>query len=454
MRIIVWDDPLEPTTGVAEVARLLAGRLGDSVNLFAPADDAGRTDGIKSGMGKRSTATIATELGGETTRAGGALTVPVAASFSTNAPEEWINTTAAATRVRLVVVPWAEPATSSAWRRESAAERIALNASVPTLVVRDSAPLAAWAGGHRPLRVLVAHDLTKTADDALAFLKQFTELERCEIVVAHVHDPVEEGARLGLGTLPAGECEIEVRQTLQRNLEDRVHRVIGATPAEIRVCPTTLRRDTAVLDLARQQSFDLVVAGTHQRHGIDRIGHPGSLSRALLRSAPRNVLLVPLVRTVSPSPGGVTRVLVATDLSWASNQAVPHGYALLPHGGTLRLLHVVHPRALPDGEFDQGISRHAAHARHMEVLHDCKARLHAIALGGDDAPGVTTEVEVVEHAEPAVAIAQSAERFGADVVCMASHRPDSVFGRLFKTHIQAVMAKSSRTLLIVHPAST
>jgi nucleotide-binding universal stress UspA family protein len=215
---------------------------------------------------------------------------------------------------------------------------------------------------------------------------------------------------------------------------------------------TPIRRDHALLEMAKHERADLVVAGTHQRHGLERLSHPLSMSRTLLRFAPTNVLLVPESRAVPLRPrGAVSRVLVATDLSWASNQAVPHGYALLPHGGTLRLLHVVHPLALPGGEFDQGIARSLTRTRHASVLQQCEQELRALTLEEADAPGVVSEIEIVEHREPAVAIAQAAERFGADVVCLAAHEADSVFGRIFKSHIQSLLAKSSRPLLIVHP---
>jgi nucleotide-binding universal stress UspA family protein len=285
-------------------------------------------------------------------------------------------------------------------------------------------------------------------------VKELARTGDCEIVVVHAHRPLEEGAKLGWRTDRADECESTVQQILHRELQERVRRILGGLPADVRLYPSNRDRAHAVLEFLERECFDLVVAGTHQRQGIDRLSHPVSLSRALLRSAPSNVLLVPRAQAIQPLPGGgISRVLVATDLTWDSNQAVSHGYGMLPRGGVLRLLHVVHPRALPNGEFDQGISRRASRALLACSTSECWARLAALALGGTDAPGVTTEFEVVEHAQPAVAIAQAAERFGADVICMASHQPDSVFGRLFKTQIQAVMAKTDRTLLIVHPSS-
>jgi nucleotide-binding universal stress UspA family protein len=301
--------------------------------------------------------------------------------------------------------------------------------------------------------VLCTHDLSPTADDALAFLRQLSGVAACEIVVVHAHRPVQEGMRLGLGPTSADACEATVGRILRRELEERVQRLLGGE-TEIRLYPSDLDPGQAVLGLLDDEKFDLVVAGTHQRHGIDRWSHPVSLSRALLRSASANVLLVPRARVTRPVPGGgIARVLVATDLSWESNQAVPQGYAMLPRGGTLRLLHVVHPRALPNGEFDHGLSRRASQARHLEVLHESKARLQALALGETDAPGVTTEIEVVEHAQPAVAITQAAERFGADVVCLAPRQRESVASRLFKSQLRAVMAGTNRSLLIVPPPS-
>jgi nucleotide-binding universal stress UspA family protein len=438
MRIIVCDNLSTSAVRAPEVARLLAERLGDSVHVLEESADAGASRPPASDAGAHAT---------------GSLTVAADAVAIANALEHSPDRKDSE-RPRLTIVPCLDETETHPWSRSCPAEEIALSSPAPTLALRDPAPLMEWMHGRRRLRALCAHDLSRTADDALHLLKQLAGAGDVEIVVVHAHRPLEDGAKLGLNTDRADECGMTVQQILHRELEERVRRILGGLPAEIRLCPSSLDRARAVLEFLERERFDLVVAGTHQRHGVDRLSHPVSLSRALLRSAPGNVLLVPRARAIQPLPGGgISRVLVATDLTWESNQAVSHGYGMLPRGGVLQLLHVVHPRALPNGEFDQSLSRQTHQARHMEVLHESKARLQSLALGENDAPGVTTEFEVVEHTEPAVAIAQAAERFGADVVCMASHRPDSVFGRLFKTRIQAVMAKTDRTLLIVHPST-
>lgn len=436
MRIILCDILSESDACAQEVARLLAERLGDTVHTVGEPAAVGAyrspvTDAVGHSPGIVNVALDAAAIAG-------ALEHALDEDFE---------------RPRLTIVPCVDGA-KTLWSNSSPAEQIALSSPVPTLAVRYPAPLTEWLHGRRRLRVLCVHDLSRTADDALALFRQLTEAGDCEVVVVYAHRPLEDGARLGLNTNRADECATSVQHVLQRELEGRVRGVFGDLAAEIRLYPSTLDQAHAVLDLLEREPFDLIVAGTHQRHGIDRLSHPASVSRTLLRAAAANVLLVPCPRVIRPLPGGISRVLVATDLTWDSNQAVSHGYGILPRGGILRLLHVVHPRALPNGEFDQAISRRANLARHLEVLEGCKARLRALALGEADAPGVTTEFEVVEHAQPAIAIAQAAERFGADVVCMAAHQPDSVFGRLFKTQIQAVMAKTNRTLLIVHPSSS
>jgi nucleotide-binding universal stress UspA family protein len=459
MRIICWHSCSEPARDAAEAARLLAGRFGDTVQLLEAAPDRSATL-----ITPARAAALRVHAAGD---ANGGAAVATATATATAAPpleiapevvegplEDCIRHVAAPGQTRLIVVPWADGAAAHVWLRPTPVQQIALSAPVPTLIVRDAAPLAAWARGQRRLRVWCAHDLTASCDHVLQTVREFCSAAPCDIVVAHVYRPLQQSARLGLPAHPTQGCEHQIQRILRHDLEERVQRFLGGLTADIRVCPARLQRDQSVLELARQEHADLIVAGTHQRHGLDRLTHPLSVSRALLRSAPANVLLVPTlperpVRRVA----AISRVLVATDLTPEGDQAVPHGYALLPYGGELRLLHVVHPLALPGGEFDDGISRKASHARHVAVLQEAENRLRELALGEDDAPGVATDVEVAEHREPAIAIAQAAERFRADVVCLAAQETSGVFDHLFKSQLRTVMARTHRPLLIVHPPS-
>jgi nucleotide-binding universal stress UspA family protein len=209
-----------------------------------------------------------------------------------------------------------------------------------------------------------------------------------------------------------------------------------------------------LIAMANEEQADLIVTGTHQRHGLERIFQM-SVSRALLRHAPVSVLVVPGNREgLETPPASPRRVLAATDFSDAGNDAVRHAYSLLGAGGIVHLLHVTHPQALPGGEFEHGVGTRESATRHAEHLQSCAARLRALVPADASTRGIITEVEVAEHRTPAAAIAQAAERVGADVVCLGTHGVPRVLTALSGSVAQKVMNRSHRPLLVVHAAQT
>ena len=65
--------------------------------------------------------------------------------------------------------------------------------------------------------------------------------------------------------------------------------------------------------------------------------------------------------------------------------------------------------------------------------------------------GIETQVEVVGHREPATAICQDAERFGADLICLASLGRSGLAKMILGSVARAVMTRSHRPLLVLRP---
>ncbi len=330
-------------------------------------------------------------------------------------------------------------------------ERVAERAPTPTLVVRQAEPFLEWARGERPLRVLCAYDFSPTADAALTWLNELRCWGSCELAVAQVDCPPEEKARLGLpGPAPFDGNEPEVQGILERDLSEKVNAVLCDAGARIRVKGNWGRPDYDLIEIANQERADLIVTGAHQRHGLERLFHM-SVSRALLRYAPMNVLVVPVTKSPAKTlPRVPHRVLAATDFSDAGNQAVRHAYSLLGAGGIVRLVHVVHPQALPHGAYEHGVGDRHSKSQHADYMRLCADRLHALVPADAAARGIITEVEVPEHRKPALAIAQAAERFGADVICLGTHERSRLEAALGNSVTQTVLRCSTRPLLVAH----
>lgn len=331
------------------------------------------------------------------------------------------------------------------WLLGSVIERTAQRALTPTLVVRDAATLAAWARGERPLKVFVCFNFTATSQAALRWVKGLRAIGPCEVVVGYVNWPFDEYVRLGgAGPLPFDGNPPEVQSVLERDVRMRASEVLGKMPFRLRVEANWGRPDIRLAEMAKEEAADLLVVGSHQYQGFERLWHT-SASRGLLHEAPMNVAIVPLATDKAAGPGiapPVRRVLVSTDFSELANAAIPHAYSILRGGGTVHLVHVAAPPpALPGGRTARKPSARGSSAT--------AAKLRALIPADAAAQGISTQVEVIESRDVAEGICQAAERLGVDAVCLASHGRSGLSKAVLGSVAQGVMTRSRRPLFVV-----
>ncbi len=362
-------------------------------------------------------------------------------------PDDGVAAFAAKVNASLVVVSASGTGAlgrSGRWVLGNTAERIAETSPVPTLIVRAEEPFLKWARGERVLTVFVAVDFTATSDAALRWLAEWRQIGRCDVTLGHIAEPAElqidpAVAPGAPGAAPAAEAQ----RMIEAELRERATRLLGGEAA-IRVVPRGGNVDAQIIELASEAGADLIVLGTHQRHGLERLWH-ASISRRILQAAPLSVACVPVAAALSGAVAKIpvlSRVLVATDFSEPGDRAVPQAYALVPEGGTVFLIHVVQP--MPGA----GV---AARTAHLAQLREATARLRTL-IHGAAAPGrIASEEHVVEHADPATAICEAAERFGADVICLGSHGRSGIVAALLGSVAHAVLARSHRPVLVVPP---
>jgi nucleotide-binding universal stress UspA family protein len=369
-------------------------------------------------------------------------------------PDEELVKRAKPKSCRLVVVSSLGKRTVRRWLLGSVSQRTAQRASVPTLVVRDSAPFEAWTRGERPLRIFVAFNFTATSEAALAWVETLRSIGPCEVTVGYVDFPLEQKKRLG-GSLPFGSDgnPPEIQEILERDLKARVKELLGASDFRLRVVPDWGPPDVPLANLASAEKADLIVVGSHQYRGFERLWHL-SVSSGLLHSAAMSVAVVPLTtkkaRTTGIAPP-LRRVLVATDFSVLANHAIARAYSLLRGGGTLHLVHVIHPHELAGGEFLRGTVNQAFLARHAKYKETCMRRLRALIPAESVVLGIHTVLEVVEHAEPAKGICEAAERCAADAICTGTHGFSGLSKTMLGSVSRKVLEQSSRPLMLVHP---
>ena len=333
----------------------------------------------------------------------------------------------------------------------SIAERTAEMAPVPTLIVRQAAALEQWLRGKRSLRVFLGFDFTVTAEAAADWVREIRTVGPCEVTVGHLNWPPGDERRFGvLDRPPASGNSPRVQELLTRQVADRVQATLGEEQVEVRVEQHAGRADLALVAMAVEARSDLIVVGTHQRHGLARLWS-GSVSRGVLSEAPVAVAVVPVAATphrMRPIPK-VRRVLVATDLWGHSQRAIAYACGIVRLGGVVRIVHVTHPRAISGGAFETTLGRTDRHLHHVRAL---GRRLEALRPGNAQDLGLETEAEVVECEDAVTGICQDAERFDADVVVVGTTGAGLTKAMLGSV-AKGVVAKLRRPVLVVNPAT-
>lgn len=452
-RIICGTDFSENARKASRAAAAIAKRLAEPVLLVHALDFPGYAAESKAGVFRQVTASERKSLNQEAgnIRQAGA-TVEV--QLPTGRPDEALVELARKGPTRLLVVASLGRRGAGRWFLGSVSERTAERATVPTLVVRDAAPFEAWARGERPLKVFVAFNFTVTSEAALRLVKELQAIGPCDVVVGYVDWPPEQRTRLGgTGALPLVGNPPDVQAVLERDVRARAVELLGEIPFRLRVEANWGRPDARLAEMAKEEGADLIVVGSHQYRGFERLWHT-SVSRGLLHSATMSVAVVPLSTREKHGTGmapPVRRVLVTTDFSDLANHAIPHAYSLVRGGGTVHLVHVIHPYELPGGEYQQGPFDRQFEARHAKHVQACAGKLRALIPAEAEHLGVRTEVEVAEHRDAATGICQTAERFGADVICLGTHGGSGLSKTLLGSVAQKVMAHSRRPLLVIRP---
>jgi nucleotide-binding universal stress UspA family protein len=352
--------------------------------------------------------------------------------------------TAAESNARLIIVGAVGHGVARRLLVGSVAERVAETSAVPTLVVRPGSRLGSWIRGEHPLKILAGYDFSAASDAALRWLNGMQEIGPCEINVVHSDWPPEVAHRIGYhGPLPLTENPEQIQSLLERDLAERVAMALPPEKVTVTVEPGWGRPEGNLFELASRQRVDLVVVGTHQRHGLGRLRF-GSVSRTVLHHAQATVAVIPPDPAVPATRlAKLARVLVATDFSDLGNSAVPYGAAVVQEGGTLKLIHVIHPEAAQASTGAPG-SKPRPRKENPKLV----AQLHALVP--KEARGrFELESNVIESSDVAEAIAQEAERFRADAICLGSHGRSGVAKTLLGSVAQGVMTKSRRPVLVV-----
>lgn len=193
-----------------------------------------------------------------------------------------------------------------------------------------------------------------------------------------------------------------------------------------------------IVGIAGELKAQVVVVGTHQRNVLDGLEHI-SVSCELLHPWAMNVVCMQANAQFDAREAHIPtikRVLVATDLSAPGNAAIPFACAACGLGRLVKIIHVAPPR------------RPANVAPGGGGAGDLGAQVRALVPNEARERWLPPEVEVLESGDVSAAICAEAKRFGADLVCVASHGV-SHSRALHGSVTKAVLKKIRRPLLVI-----
>ncbi len=304
-------------------------------------------------------------------------------------------------------------------------DKLAYSVEAPLLVVRDPRPFHAWVDGKAPLKVMLALDQTSSAAIARDWIIRLAKFGALDLVAAHVWWPIEEYERRGL-PVPALE---EGHKALSAVMAAEAAQALKGLPANVKV-RTHLEMGVAniadhLLALANQEQVDVVVLGTHRRRALGRLW---SVSHQVLALAPMAVACIPSTVAV-PDLSTVPEfrsALAATNFTEAGNRAITMGLGLVGTG----TLHVVHVAQGP-----LTVETETALLKKLVVVLPPEAERKARVL-----------VHVV-HGEVAKELVATADRLGAQVVCLGLKA-----GALLKSTVASeVLARAGRPVMFAAP---
>ena len=281
-------------------------------------------------------------------------------------------------------------------------------------------------------KILFATDFSLAAQKAASYARSVARRYGSKVELAHVLDPA---------TLETYEEAIAGVQTVDRRkvVKELLHTMANDFQASgVESVVQSLEGHNAakhLLELARADDVDLIVAGTEAKSGLERLVL-GSTAEEILRAAECPVLTVgPMVPLADDAPFHPQRILYATDLAPDSAKSAIYALSFAQdHSAHLYLCHVVDdPLASPEQRRMQ-FDAFQAKLRHLipDSTYDwCSPQC------------VVAEGEATEE------ILKLAEGVNADLIVVGAHRRSGWKSHLERGVVASLLAQATCPVLSV-----
>ena len=178
----------------------------------------------------------------------------------------------------------------------SVAEHVAETVSAPTLVVRNAEPLLEWLIRGRPLKVLCASDISESEEALSMAITKLVLLGPVDLECAHLVQTNAFLLQSSAWALENPDLAIATQEeiiAIQNKVKQRFRNAVGVGPRTVHVHQALGNPAYDLVTIAKEQQADLILVGSHHKHGLQRLKNP-SFSRRVLAHAHTNVLCVHL----------------------------------------------------------------------------------------------------------------------------------------------------------------
>jgi len=281
---------------------------------------------------------------------------------------------------------------------------------------------------NRPSRILAAVDFSVAGRAAFDQALALSRSRRAELMVVHA---------------------VPANQPFRSRARERMRLIASlremADASGVRFSVSVQQGDPAGVILLHAQSRrpDLIVVGTHQRTGLDRL-RTGSVSERVARQAAQPVLLVPERRGAETSRP-FESIVVAVDFNYASTRAIEQAVAMAdPSDARLTVVHVVpgSSAGVPRGRDRYGLSEH----QHRTTL-DAWRRLQA-TIPREATTAARVHARVVTG-DPPTEIARIAAEINADLIVVGVTQRGAISRRIFGGTAACVMRVATQPVIAV-----
>jgi nucleotide-binding universal stress UspA family protein len=362
---------------------------------------------------------------------------------------ELIRTEAAAKDMRLVVVGTHGRKGAAHFFLGSVAEDVARSCPCPVVVTRGVPFPEDGLDPRRRLHLMLAVDGSAGAEAALAWAKHLRAKVPCNVTLVQPCWPPAEAERFGLPQAWAGGRQIH--PSLLPLLDRELRRWAGEFPGEGELhCRFPASHGRLAEDLATEAEVllpDLVVLGVTRRPFG---GLSGLTTQGALHAIKIPVVCVPEGMRPPPADGipVVATVLVGTDMSDFSNQAIAGAYSLLRGtGGSVEICFVYERGAGSESAMDLPAESPPLPSLKVEIEQRLRQLIPRDAAG----LGIRTAVNVVEASSAEDGLLHEAERIGADVLVVASHGKAGIKRTLIGSVADHVVRRRTRPVLVLYP---